>query len=96
VTSTWVFWAIVISLSAFTWFLPTVIALMRDVHGLHMVIMVNVLSLVMPLPGWFAAMLAAFIMPKRLPPRPVYRTVDPARMPADASAFRRQLPEGTN
>lgn len=68
VTSSWVFWTVIISLSAFMWFLPTVTALIRYVHGLHIVIMVNVLCLIMPLPGWFAAMYAAFAMPKRLPP----------------------------
>jgi hypothetical protein len=58
---------LVLAGGAFVWFVPTMIALLRRVHGLGMVVMINLLSLLLPIPGWIGAMYAAFVMPRRTP-----------------------------
>jgi hypothetical protein len=69
------FWVLFFIVGGLVWILPTLIALLRRVDSMGFVVMVNVFCLIMPLPGWFAAMYAAFRMPKRLPPRPVHRQI---------------------
>lgn len=68
----WLFWVLVIGASALMWFLPALIAVIRGVGGLGLVVLVNALCLIIPLPGWFAAMYAAFAMPGRLARETVY------------------------
>jgi hypothetical protein len=40
VTDSWLLWMLVLVGGALVWFLPTMIALLRGVHGLGMVVMI--------------------------------------------------------
>ena len=51
-----------------TYFLPTMIGIIRTVEGLGLLIFLNVLPTGV---GRFAAMVTAFMLPRREPPRPI-------------------------
>jgi Superinfection immunity protein len=63
-----VFWVGLIAGLALLYFLPTIIAMIRRVESPGWVIFLNVLPTGV---GWLAAMVVAFMMPRREPP-PVY------------------------
>jgi Superinfection immunity protein len=63
-----VFWVGLIAGLALLYFLPTIIAMVRRVESPGWVIFLNVLPTGV---GWLAAMVVAFMMPRREPP-PAY------------------------
>ena len=63
-----IFWAGLIAGLVLLYFLPTVIGIIRKVESLGLLIFLNVLPTGV---GWFAAMVMAFMLPRREPP-PTY------------------------
>ncbi len=60
-----VFWVGLIAALVLIYFLPTMIGSIRKVESLGLLIFLNVLPTGV---GWFAAMVMAFILPRREPP----------------------------
>jgi hypothetical protein len=63
-----IFWVGLIAGLVLIYFLPTMIGIIRKVESLGLLIFLNVLPTGV---GWFAAMVMAFMLPRREPP-PVY------------------------
>ena len=59
------FWAGLIAGLVLLYFLPTMIGIIRKVESLGLLIFLNVLPTGV---GWFAAMVMAFMLPRREPP----------------------------
>lgn len=80
--------ACIFSALAAGFILPTAIGLIRQVDGIGLVVIFNVLGLVTVGVGWLAAMILACALPKRLPrvlpypARPAYPVYDGAAPPA--------------
>ena len=64
-----IFWVGLIAGLVLIYFLPTMIGIIRKVESLGLLIFLNVLPTGV---GWFAAMVMAFMLPRREPP-PTYR-----------------------
>ena len=60
-----VFWVGLIAGLVLIYFLPTMIGIIRKVESLGLLIFLNVLPTGV---GWFAAMVMAFMLPRREPP----------------------------
>jgi drug/metabolite transporter (DMT)-like permease len=60
-----VFWVSLIAGLVLIYFLPTMIGIIRKVESLGLLIFLNVLPTGV---GWFAAMVMAFMLPRREPP----------------------------
>jgi Superinfection immunity protein len=63
-----IFWVGLIAGLVLIYFLPTMIGIIRKVESLGLLIFLNVLPTGV---GWFAAMVMAFMLPRREPP-PTY------------------------
>jgi Superinfection immunity protein len=70
-----IFWAGLIAGLVLIYFLPTMIGIIRKVESLGLLIFLNVLPTGV---GWFAAMVMAFMLPRREPP-PTYRPASTLR-----------------
>jgi len=73
-----VFWPGLIAGLVLIYFLPTMIGIIRKVESLGLLIFLNVLPTGA---GWFAAMVMAFLLPRREPPLAYARYQYPPRYP---------------
>lgn len=86
------FWTIYLCAIAVLFTIPTVTALVRGAKGLPLVIGLNVLGAVIPVPCWIAAMGFAVCGKSKRPPRRPAPPAEPARMLLASSPSRRALP----
>ena len=75
-----VFWVGLIAGLVLIYFLPTMIGIIRKVESLGLVIFLNVLPTGV---GWFAAIVMAFMLPRREPPLTYIRYPYPPQYPGE-------------
>lgn len=86
------FWALYLAGVALILALPTIIALVKRTKDLPLILGLNALGLILPVPCWIAAMgFAVLGRGKRPPHRPV-RAVAPERFPAPVRTVRPSAP----
>lgn len=74
-------WVLLILAAALLFFLPTIIAVIRDSEDKGLVVMLNIFGVTLPVFGWIAAMGFAIFSLSRRPPRHMRRTHYPAVPP---------------
>jgi hypothetical protein len=80
-----VFWVGLIAGLVLLYFLPTMIGIIRKVESLGLLIFLNVLPTGV---GWFAAMVMAFMLPRREPPLAYVPYQYPPRYPQAPGGYR--------
>lgn len=78
--SSQVFWTIYPSVVALLFAIPTTTAVIKGTRGLPLIIWLNIIGAVIPVPCWIAAMGFAVCGASKRPPRRPAEPAEPARM----------------